>query len=860
LLRPSTLSADTEAKVLPARAPQPIERRIFYVLAGIALIYAFLAGLATVGDPDFGWQLARGRWIAQHHHVFSTDVLSYTVPGAPAIYPALGGVLLYWVYVIGGYKLLSWLCAAVCVASFALLLRRGSAFTAAIAILVMPFMALRMAPRSELFAIVLFAAYVSILWENSQTGRARLWLLPLLMALWVNIHFSFFSAFGLLAAFAGIDVLELLAVGARRTNAIRRLKREIPWFLATLAATLVNPWGWKIYKETAQYTGVALAIHVNEWDPLHWNWTNPVTSFTLRNTNDLGHVVLLVILVSIAVALFSRQLGAAILLAAATYEVTHHLRFLALASCIVVVVAGAVLASTTPWIRSHIPNPRARLIAAVTFAGMFAALAVMRSLDVVSNYHYLAERNLSTFGAGLSGTFPQAAALFIQNQNLPGEVFNTYNEGGYTLWALGPQRRDYVDGREIPFGAAFLQHAAQMSTAPLYSTMWQQEADRYGINTLILPLTMDEIPLDLLKGNCDSKQWRPVYLDEVSIVLLRRTPQNEDLIKRFAVDCATAPIPRDPLPLTAATFNQWVNAARVLSALGRQPEALAAIDKAMSIFPDNAQVHWYRGQILYASDRHAEAETEWQKALALSPREITPWASLGDFQASIWSSLAQLYHRERSVPEETQALQAMLRLSTDPSVRLQAMMSLGSLNHAIGRDSEAEKQWLDALALDPQESATWFLLADLYQHDGRLPQAIHALEQGTALSSDAATKAHAQVKMARLYLMSHRPEDALRALDEAARIAPTDLMSEKTGRSFSFDIAQGRAAAWASKGDLEQATSFEEQAVQLDPDAPDAWARLAKLYQRQGRPADQQRAENNGKKLLAGTPGATMSN
>src|ERR1700756_4370813 len=88
-----------------------LQRRLFHALGAIALVYAFLAGLATIGDPDFGWQLARGRWIAQHHHVFSTDVLSYTVPGAPAVYPAGGGLLLYWVYLLGGYKLLSWLTA-----------------------------------------------------------------------------------------------------------------------------------------------------------------------------------------------------------------------------------------------------------------------------------------------------------------------------------------------------------------------------------------------------------------------------------------------------------------------------------------------------------------------------------------------------------------------------------------------------------------------------------------------------------------------------------------------------------------------------------------------------------------------------
>ena len=115
-----------------------LERLFFFALAGTGLVYAFLAGLATVGDPDFGWQLARGRWIVQHHHVFTTDVLSYTVPGADAVYPAFGGVILYWLYLLGGYQLLSWVCAIACAGTVALLLRRGNAVTAAIAILLVP--------------------------------------------------------------------------------------------------------------------------------------------------------------------------------------------------------------------------------------------------------------------------------------------------------------------------------------------------------------------------------------------------------------------------------------------------------------------------------------------------------------------------------------------------------------------------------------------------------------------------------------------------------------------------------------------------------------------------------------------------
>ena len=832
-----------------ASEPSKFERRLFLALAGVALVYSFLAGLATVGDPDFGWQLARGRWIAQHHQVFSSDVLSYTIRGADAIYPPLGGLILYGIYVLGGYQLLSWVCAVACAGIVALLLRRGNAVSAAIAILVVPFIALRTVPRAELFAIVIFATFVSVLWQHYETGRAPLWLLPLLMAVWVNVHFSFFSGFGLLAAFVVVELLEWPFGSDRRLQSIRRLKREIPWFLATAAATIANPWGWRIYKETTQYTEAALGIDVNEWAPLHWNWTNPFISFSLRNTNDLAHVIFVIVVLAVVVALWQRRLGAAFLLLAALFEVTRHLRYMALSSCLLVVVAGAVLFAALPFVRSRITSPRTRLILASATIVIFVSIAIVRAADVVTNYHYLAEPTLSTFGGGLSTRFPLRAAEFIQDQNLPGEVFNTYNEGGFTLWQLGPQRRDYVDGREIPFGAAFLKHEADLRRTPLDSETWRHEADRYGINTIIFPLALDEISLERVNDDCHSKQWRPVYLDEVAIVLVRRSAATEDLIRRFEVDCAIAPLPRAPLPQNAPSFSQWINAARVLSRLGRNFEALRAADKAMTIFGANAHAHWYRGQILYALQRQSEAEEEWKRALALAPREVGPWSRLHDFQADVWSSLADLYRRQDRAAEAMHALETVVKLSSDPSLKLQTRAKLGVLYLADGRDSDAEQQWLAALSLAPKDAPIWLSLADLYERGKRFPQAIHAAQQAILSAPDPATKSHALVKLALLYLRTRQPQQTLEALDQATATAPPDLLAATGRSSFTFDIAQARAAAWMALGNIGQATSFEEQAVKLNPDAVDAWMHLAKLYQREGRVADQQLAERRASAL-----------
>jgi len=740
-----------------------LERRLFLILGMIALVYAFLAGLRTVSDPDLGWQLATGRWVAQHHHIFSTDVFSYTATGEPWIYPVGSGLVLYAIFLLGGYVLLSWAGAAACLGTVALLLRRDSAFSAGIAILVMPPIAARTSPRAEMFTVILFAAYLSILWQNYQTSRAPLWCLPLLMMAWVNLHLGFAAGLALMLAFIGLELFELLSSATRRSQAIQRLKRAIPWFVATAAATLVNPWGWGIYQALIRQDR-AMELHsqvIQEWATSQWNWSGSLSRLSLRDMKSMVTLLLVIVIVAGLAALPQRRPGAAILLVGALYQTIRHIRMEALTACVVVVVGGSILTATVPQIRLWVPNQRTRLLLATAAVVMIAALAFVRVADVVTSRIYLASGSRSVFGTGLASCFPQRAAEFVERENLPGEIFNSYDEGGYLVWQLGLKYRDYFDGRAIPFGAESFKHEYQLLRTSLDSELWQQEADRYNINTIIFSLASDEISLLRLKDLCSSTAWRPVYLDEAAAVFLRRTPETEGTINRLQVNCATVPLPLESLDQSARSFHQWVNTAWVLSTFDRNTEALAAADRALMIFPDDELLRWVRGNILNAMERRPEAEREW----------------------------------------------------------------------------------LAAISLSPGNAPVWFALGDLYDREGRIPEATHALQQAVQLSSARPMKSRALLKLARLALVTGQPRAALHALDEGVDNAPPEMLAVKEGRSFKFDVAQGRAASWRALGDLTQATSFQEEAVQLDPDAADAWSHLAKLYQRQGRADDEKRAE-----------------
>ena len=745
-----------------ARADHPeFDRRWFLVLACIALIYASLAGLRTVAEYDAGWQMATGRWVVQHHQVPSVDVLSYTAQGQPWIYPVGAMVIFYLAFLAGGYTLLSWIGAAACVGTVALLLRRGNPLSASIAILAVPLIAERTGVRCDAFSTVLFAAFLSLLWENYQTGRARFWLLPLLMLLWVNVHFGFVAGLGLMLAYAGVELSEMVRGEARHRAALERLRRASGWLLCTAVVTLANPWGWKIYQALLRQERASgyQQVTIPEWTRLPLNWVAFSRAFWLRNTGFTIYLLLAIAVVASVVALFRVQLAAAILLLAAAYAPVRHIRMGAVFSCVVVIVGGPILWDAVLRLSSNIRTSRIRSIAAVGAVVLLAALASARSFDLVTNRLYSGDADIATFGPGLSWWFPRRAVEFIEREEVPGEIFNSYGAGGYLAWALGPQRRDYIDGRDTLFGMKRIELENRLRETSPDSAIWQQEAEQYHINTIILSIARyNGLAFVNLKGFCDSREWRPVYLDEVSAVFVRRTPETEDLILRSRLDCATAHLPPGPPAQDGVmAFNQWANAAPILFALDRNNEALAATDKALAIFPDSAFMHLLRAEVLYAMGRFPLAERELLEAVSLHPNEYT-WSALGDF----------------------------------------------------------------------------------YQKQDRDNDAIGALKKAAQLS------ARPDLKLVRLgYCFLHfgRPKDALVAFDDAIQRA-TPEVTEVGGRgSFRWYVATGRTRAYEILGDIQQAISYQEEAIRLAPDEPQPWLNLAKLYHLDGRSADEEHAK-----------------
>jgi tetratricopeptide (TPR) repeat protein len=107
-----------------------------------------------------------------------------------------------------------------------------------------------------------------------------------------------------------------------------------------------------------------------------------------------------------------------------------------------------------------------------------------------------------------------------------------------------------------------------------------------------------------------------------------------------------------------------MNSASIYYVLSRDNEALAALQQAAQIFPDNANLHLVTAQLFQSTNRLAEAEQEYLRAIRVQPGDAS------------WFALARLYNAEHRYAE---AVRCVKEAATYSQVAYDRYRSLGQL-------------------------------------------------------------------------------------------------------------------------------------------------------------------------------------
>jgi len=135
------------------------------------------------------------------------------------------------------------------------------------------------------------------------------------------------------------------------------------------------------------------------------------------------------------------------------------------------------------------------------------------------------------FGTGLYAPFyPMEIYQFLQTQVPPQSTFNEMRYGGSMLWWLYPGFKPFIDGR----GDAYSEQFWKTDYLPVLQAKpgWQDTFAKYNVTAALLPIYEDRAlpPLaQTLHGNPD---WALVAFNDNTLLFLRRTTANQDIIAR----------------------------------------------------------------------------------------------------------------------------------------------------------------------------------------------------------------------------------------------------------------------------------------------------------------------------------------
>lgn len=490
------------------------------------------------------WHLAVGEAILQNRTVNFVDPFSFTNPKVWVNSQWLSEALLAAVYGFVGIIGLEALALLLKVLAFLLVFKAMKAppLTRTWVTILFAFGSLPVAGgvRPQLFSF-LFLAWLTLtihrqrLMTKSQSepywrfaGLPMFISMPLLFALWANIHSFYPIAF----------VLFLLAIVADYANerfglqpvlgAKWRKQMALTILLCAVAVTL-TPFGWHSPKQVLVNIVQSSQLPIEEWKPVV-AMRHPITVIWTA----------LLLLWLVCLAWSPKRPDALELLwgAFATFNALTGVRMIALWCLLVAPFFGEHIGT---WVTqfSHLrqglrqPEPPSWLP-----VGIVALFAFLAGIIVATKF------SPSEFVKKERKVYPREAVAWMMKNGLTGNCFARYEWGGYVVWHLRNRVKIFVDGRADFYPMKVLR---DFISAYYGRANWQRVLNRYGVTIVLVPPDASLANLLLLR----SSEWRCVYRDKIALVFIRRalalSPQTQPMRPQ------TATLQRELLqPLTAA--------------------------------------------------------------------------------------------------------------------------------------------------------------------------------------------------------------------------------------------------------------------------------------------------------------------
>ena len=490
-------------------------------IALLVLLTCTSLSVRLLGDAGIGWHIRTGQQILHTHAIPRVDPFSSTMGGKPWyawewLYDLLVGQLDATLGLNGVVWFTAVAIAAAFAAMFCWLMRRGTNLLVALVLTMLAVSAstihflARPHVLTWLFVLVWFCLLDTTEQEgfhNRSPARAgKLWLLPLLMVVWVNVHGGFLFGFVLL----GIYWLAALWAWARtreerledaltRSAARKRTTQLIQVGLLSVAASFANPYGWKLHAHIYSYlSNRFLMDHIEEFK-----------SPNFHGSAQKCFLLLLLITVA-ALALRGRELRTShvLIVLFAVYAGLYSSRNIPVASILLTLVTAPLI--SIPAL-DFLFLKRMTAFQSRLRGHCWPILAIITTFLVAANGGRIGSNQLMNAHFD-PNRMPVAAVDYLEQHELKSPVLSPDFWGGYLIYRLYPGTRVVVDDRHDLYGADFFQSYLKLMHG---EPGWQDFLRDHPAECALLPKSSP------LATPLQQTGWIAIYQDDTAILLIR---------------------------------------------------------------------------------------------------------------------------------------------------------------------------------------------------------------------------------------------------------------------------------------------------------------------------------------------------
>lgn len=403
--------------------------------------------------------------------------------------------------------------------------------------------------KPELFSLLFMALVVWAFFRGKQAAREGaaperwFYLVPALLALWVNFHGAFIMAAPFLLATALGEGLNLVLARGSALPARAFHHLLAAWALSG-AATLLNPYGWRYPAQLfADY-----ALHQTARPDEGWNQAH--RSVFAAAGPGLNHVHLLWLMLALLVAVLLLRAWAAprrarvdftLVLANAAYVPLYVIYMRATSFWGPVFACGFLFAAaqTRAWFVESRRATTVRAFGRKAVAPLAAMACVVLGAFAARTAFLPAPWTWVGFGNGYLNPVPEAE--YLAASRLGPRVLNLFDTGGYLLWRLEPRFKVMTDQRSFPYLDWF---------AEQYAFSTGQNFDRFLAAHPADVAVIDLIKEPVWRSFLSAPGWRLVYFGPTAAVFV-------------PADTAPERLPDDPAPARFTHLRNASVAARV---------------------------------------------------------------------------------------------------------------------------------------------------------------------------------------------------------------------------------------------------------------------------------------------------------